>query len=364
MDNYMELALQLAEKARGYTSPNPMVGAVIVKEGKIVGRGWHQKAGGPHAEINAIDQAGEAARGATLFVTLEPCAHYGRTGPCTQAIINAGIAKVIVAMVDPNPLVAGKGVKILEQAGIQVEVIQGALNEQAVRLNEVFIKWITTNMPFIALKTAMSLDGKIATYCRKSKWITGEQARNYGHYLRHCFDSILVGIGTVIEDDPLLTCRLPNGRSPIRIILDSMARISPSAKVLQDDSVTTIIAVAQEADINRIRKLKTLREGIIIIEVQHNAYGLDLPDLLRKLAAMNITSVLVEGGASINASFLKENLVDKYYGFIAPKIIGGSGAMGPVGGQGVDCPNDAWSVDSIAIEKIGQDILISGYIRK
>lgn len=364
MDNYMELALQLAEKGRGYTRPNPMVGAVIVKDGKIVGQGWHQQAGCPHAEIYAIAQAGESARGATLYVTLEPCAHYGRTGPCTQAIINAGITKVVVAMVDPNPLVAGKGIKTLAQAGIQVEVVKGVLNEQAVRLNEKFIKWITAKMPFVAIKTAMSLDGKIATYCRKSKWITGEQARNYGHYLRHCYDSILVGIGTVVDDDPLLTCRLPDGRSPIRIVVDSMARISLSAKVVQDNSAPTIIAVSKDACINKIEKLKAVRAGITVIEIQRNEHGLELQDLMRKLAAMNITSVLVEGGASINASLLKAKIVDKYYCFIAPKLIGGIEAMGPVGGQGVDCPDAAWNVDGMNIEQIGEDILISGYIRK
>ncbi|NLI13263.1 bifunctional diaminohydroxyphosphoribosylaminopyrimidine deaminase/5-amino-6-(5-phosphoribosylamino)uracil reductase RibD [Pelotomaculum propionicicum] len=358
---FMKTALELAVRARGRTSPNPMVGAVVVREGKIIGQGYHLKAGTPHAEIHALNEAGQEAKGATLYVTLEPCCHHGRTGPCTEAVINAGIARVVAAMADPNPLVAGKGLARLREAGIDVTL--GVMEKEALRLNEVFIKYITTGSPFVVAKAAMSLDGKIATRSGKSKWITGPAARAFGHRLRDWYDAILVGIGTVLADDPSLTTRLPGGggRDPVRVILDSRARIPPQARVLtQQSEAPTIIAVTSAAPPER---LKTLRESGAVVLVVNEGPRVDLAELLRILGSRGITSVLIEGGAGVHGSAISAGLVDKVAWFIAPKIIGGATAPGPVGGTGADDPAGASALERVRVRRLGPDILLEGYFK-
>lgn len=357
---YMRQALSIAQHAIGRTSPNPMVGAVIVREGRVVGQGWHRQAGTPHAEINALQQAGDLAQGATMYVTLEPCSHYGRTPPCADAVVAAGIKKVVVAMNDPNPLVAGRGIKKLREAGI--EVVEDVLAAEAAAINEIFIKYISTQMPFVVLKSAMSLDGKIAAHTGHSQWITGPQSRERVQKLRDSYDAILVGIGTVLADNPSLTTRLPyKGQNPTRIIIDSLARTPLHAHVVTDGLASTIIVVTHEAPEDRINALRACGAEVLIAKVKQG--GVDLRQLFKTLTLRGITSILIEGGGSINASVLEANLVDKIYWFIAPKIIGGQGALGPVGGQGVTDVNHAYLFEDMNIELIGQDILISAYMR-
>jgi diaminohydroxyphosphoribosylaminopyrimidine deaminase/5-amino-6-(5-phosphoribosylamino)uracil reductase len=360
---YMQMALDLAAKAMGRTSPNPMVGAVVVRDGRVVGRGYHARAGTPHAEVHALREAGSAARGATLYVTLEPCCHHGRTGPCTEAVIGAGVSRVVMAMTDPNPLVAGKGAQRLKEAGLQVEC--GVLEQEARRLNEVFIKYITTGLPFVVMKTAMSLDGKIATAGGESRWITGPESREFVHRLRDRYDAILAGVGTVLADDPSLTTRLTQGegKDPVRVILDSRARTPCHARVInQVSEAPTIIVTTPGAPRENVRLLQ--ENGAEIMEMPGDANGVDLAALLRELGRREITSLLVEGGARVNGSFIKHNLVDKVYWFVAPKIIGGDGAPGPVGGEGVSLLRDAPEIDHISINRYGKDICIEGYLVK
>jgi len=359
--SYMKLALKLAARARGRTSPNPMVGAVVVKEGNIVGRGFHHQAGTPHAEIHALKEAGPKARGATLYVTLEPCCHYGRTGPCSEAVIGAGIARVVVAMADPNPLVAGNGLKRLEAAGISVTL--GVLEEEARQLNEVFLKYIATRRPFVVAKAAVSLDGKIATRTGKSRWITGPEARSYGHRLRDRYDAIMVGIGTILADDPALTARLPGRQShdPVRVVLDSRGRTPPEARILhQQSEAATIIAVTKEAPMERLEVLRGAGAEVVVI---NEGPRVDLMELMKFLGAREITSVLIEGGAGVHASALEAGLVDKAAWFIAPKIIGGSEAPGPVGGLGVDDPAEAMELDQVKVRRLGKDFCLEGYLK-
>lgn len=357
---YMQQALTIAQYAQGRTSPNPMVGAVIVKDGRIVGQGWHRQAGTPHAEIHALIQAGDLARGATVYVTLEPCSHHGRTGPCADALIQAGVSKVVAAMTDPNPLVAGNGFNRLRAAGIQV--VEGVLSAEAARLNEVFIKWMVTGgMPWGVLKTAMSLDGKIAAYTGDSKWITGAAARAYVHQLRDTYAGILVGIGTVLADNPELTTRLPAaGRNPVRIIVDSMARTPLTAKVVTDGQAQTIIAVSREAPADRVAALGS--QGVEVLTLDQTPAGINLRQLFKILGERRITSILVEGGATINASVLAAGLIDKVHCFIAPKIIGGHTAPTPVGGTGFPAVDQALGLEDLKTEALGTDILLTGYI--
>ena len=364
-EDFMRVALNLARNATGRTSPNPLVGAVIVREGRIVGAGWHRKAGTPHAEIHALNMAGDLASGATLYVTLEPCSHHGRTGPCAEAVVKAGIKRCVIAMEDPNPKVAGKGIAILEQAGIEVRC--GVLEDEARELNEVFLKWITSKRPFVVLKTAMSLDGKIATATGKSQWITGEAARRRGHEFRDIYDSILVGIGTVLADDPSLTTRLPDGtgKNPVRIVVDSQARTPLTAKVITDGQARTIIAVSGHAPVHRIVALR--EAGAEVIEAfdksKSDLSKVDLSILMEKLGAMEISSVYVEGGGTVNFSLLKAGLVDKVYAFIAPKLIGGHEALTPVEGEGFAELTEAVELERTTVETIGQDILLTGYVK-
>jgi diaminohydroxyphosphoribosylaminopyrimidine deaminase / 5-amino-6-(5-phosphoribosylamino)uracil reductase len=356
---YMRRALNLARQAIGRTSPNPMVGAVIVKDGLIIGEGYHHKAGMPHAEVHALDAAGEQARGATLYVTLEPCSHYGRTGPCAEAVIRAGIKKVVVAMTDPNPQVAGRGLTLLRAAGI--EIVEGVLAAEAAKLNEIFIKWISTGMPFGLMKTAMTMDGKIATRTGQSKWITGEISRERVHLLRDNYDAIMVGIGTMLADDPQLTTRLSQGgKNPLRVIVDSFARTPLSAKVLTDGQAPTIIAVTCDAPEYNVLALREIGAEVLIMP--RSVTGVDLRELFGHLAKRDITSVLIEGGAAINAAALAANIVDKIQAFVAPKIIGGNGAPGPIGGMGPEQIDAAVKLEEMTAVPSGEDILISGYV--
>lgn len=359
-ERYMWLALDLAAQGLGSTSPNPMVGAVLVKDGEIIATGYHQKAGGPHAEVIALDAAGDAARGATLYVTLEPCSHTGKTPPCTDRILQAGVRKVVVAMQDPNPLVNGRGLAKLHDAGVRIKT--GVLQDKAARLNEVFVKYISTKRPFLTMKAAMTLDGKIATRTKASRWISGERSREYGHRLRHHNDAIMVGIGTLLADDPRLTTRLPEGgRNPLRIVIDSKAQTPVTARVVAEQPENTLIFVTDAAPQERIDAL--LACGVSAISLPQDTQGrVPLGAAMDELGRRDITSVLVEGGSTLNYSLLAQGLVDKVHFFVAPLIFGGDDAPSPVGGEGVKAVEDAWRVTDVEINRYETDILISGYV--
>jgi diaminohydroxyphosphoribosylaminopyrimidine deaminase/5-amino-6-(5-phosphoribosylamino)uracil reductase len=357
--DFMELALRLAERGRGRTSPNPMVGAVLVKEGEIVGEGSHLRAGEPHAEVFALQQAGERARGATLYVNLEPCCHHGRTSPCTQALIAAGVAEVHLAMLDPNPLVAGRGRAELEAAGIRT--IVGEREAEARALNEAFVHWITTRRPFAIAKFAMSLDGKIATRTGDARWITDQPARRYAHRLRDEVDAILVGVNTVIADDPWLTTRLEGAevRQPLRVILDSQGRIPATARVLGPSGPSqTVIATTAAMPVERRRALADKADVLVLPADEGRVSPVAL---LAALGKREVTSLLVEGGETVLGSFFAHGLVDKVLAFVAPMIIGGQDAPTPVGGPGVSRIAEAWRLTGVRIQRVGPDILVSGY---
>lgn len=360
-EKYMRLAMQLAGNAIGRTSPNPLVGAVIVKDNRVVGCGWHRKAGTPHAEVHALNQAGELAQGADVYVTLEPCAHYGKTPPCAKALVEAKVKNVYGGLLDVNPKVAGKGFKILEDAGIHVEY--GFLQDELRKQNEVFFKWIEHKKPFVVLKAAMTLDGKIATATGQSKWITNETSRAYGYKLRDIYDGIMVGINTVIEDNPMLTARVDGGKNPIRIVVDSSLRIDINANVVQDKSAKTIVATTDKADKDKILKLQAQDVDVIVVDKDEND-KVDIEKLLDILGQQNICSILVEGGATLNGSFVAKKLVDKVYFFIAPKIVGGKEAKTPVAGTGILNLQEALALKDIQIEKLEEDILIIGRVDK
>lgn len=360
-ENYIKRALRLAAKGLGKTSPNPMVGAVIVKNGTIVGEGYHKKAGEAHGEINALAAAGCAAKGADLYINLEPCSHFGRTPPCVEAVIKAGIKRVFIAMEDPNPQVAGQGIKRLEESGIEVRV--GILEKEARRLNEVFIKYITQGVPFVTLKAATTLDGHIATKTGTSKWITGEKSRHHVHLMRSRADAILVGIRTVKKDDPSLTTRLHRGKGkdPVRIILDEKLEISFKAKALSCESeANVIIATTQSASKDKIEKLVKLGNTVLVFD---GSKGLvPFRALMKKLGDMEISSVIIEGGSLINASALKEDVVDKVAIYYAPKILGGSDSVNVIGGSGIESLSEAIAIKDMTIKKFGEDFLVEGYI--
>lgn len=360
-EKYMRLAMQLAGNAIGRTSPNPLVGAVIVKDNRVVGCGWHRKAGTPHAEVHALNQAGELAQGADVYVTLEPCAHYGKTPPCAKALVEAKVKNVYGGLLDVNPKVAGKGFKILEDAGIHVEY--GFLQDELRKQNEVFFKWIEHKKPFIVLKAAMTLDGKIATAIGQSKWITNETSRAYGYKLRDIYDGIMVGINTVIEDNPMLTARVDGGKNPIRIVVDSSLKIDINANVVQDKSAKTIVATTDKADKDKILKLQAQDVDVIVVDKDEKD-KVDIEKLLDILGQQNICSILVEGGATLSGSFVARKLVDKVYFFIAPKIVGGNEAKTPVAGTGILNLQEALALKDIQIEKLEEDILIIGRVDK
>ena len=353
---YMNLAIQNAQAMKGQTDPNPLVGSVIVNNNRIVGIGTHLKVGEPHAEIHTIRMAGDYAKGGTIYVTLEPCSHTGRTGPCARAIVEAGIQKVVIATLDPNPIVAGNGVKMLEDAGI--EVVVGVMESESKKMNEVFNKYIVHQKPFLTMKAGSTLDGKIATHKADSKWITSAEAREDVHKLRNEHMAILVGVNTVIEDDPELTTRIPNGRNPIRIILDSSLRIPLDAKVLTDGQAPTWIFTATHVNEAVKRELKMRNIKVF------STTGIDKVDpidVVRMLGEQQVSSVLLEGGGTIHAAFLEKELVDKVEIYIAPKLVGGSNAPTFLEGTGVELMKDAVDLKNLQITQIGKDFKFTGY---
>ena len=354
---YMRRAMELAERGVGFTNPNPMVGAVIVKGGKVIGEGWHERCGEWHAERNAFKNCTVPAEGATMYVTLEPCCHYGKTPPCTEAIIEHGIARVVVGMEDPNPLVAGKGIALLREAGI--EVVCGVEEEALREQNRVFLKYISTKLPWVAMKTAMTLDGKIATRTGDSKWITGAEARAYVHELRHRFMAILVGIGTAVADDPLLNCRIEGRgvRQPIRVVVDSNARLSLDSQLVKTaGEYRTIVAHTRFAPEESV---KALREaGVEMLLCKEKEGLVDVRNLLELLGQSGIDSILLEGGGSLNYTFLAEGLADELYAFIAPKIVGGMNAKTPVEGAGMEKMADAINLELENVLNVGHDVLL------
>jgi diaminohydroxyphosphoribosylaminopyrimidine deaminase/5-amino-6-(5-phosphoribosylamino)uracil reductase len=362
-NTYMHMALALAEKGLGHVSPNPMVGAVVVNAGQIVGRGYHQAAGGPHAEVHAIDDAGEAARGATLYVTLEPCNHQGRTPPCTQKILDAGIARVVVAMADPNPDVAGGGNAYLRFQG--VEVVCGVAEDEARRLNESFVKFVRTKRPFGVLKMAATLDGRIATSTGDARWVTGPLARAQVHHLRHAMDAIMIGVGTAKADDPQLTARLEKGpgKDPMRIILDTRLRMPARARMLtQSSAAETWLVCAPEA--SDTRKAQLTAQGARLLEVPLNGKDLDLTVLMTRLGEMGVTSILIEGGARVAAAALKADVVDKVLFFYAPKILGGDDGVPMCRGTGPESMDASLPVKDLTVTQVGEDVLVTGYLHR
>jgi diaminohydroxyphosphoribosylaminopyrimidine deaminase/5-amino-6-(5-phosphoribosylamino)uracil reductase len=361
-EKYMAMALRLAEKARGRTSPNPMVGAVVVKNGRVISRGWHKKAGEPHAEAIVLVKAGAAARGGTLYVTLEPCSHTNkRTPPCSPLVIQSGVKRVVIAMIDPNPKVSGGGIRAIRQVGI--EVVTGVLEAEAMLLNEAFNKHVTKKVPFVTLKIAQTLDGKIATATGESKWITGKEARVEGHKLRSRNDAILVGINTVLRDDPSLTTRIAGGRDPIRVIVDSRLRIPVKARVLTlKSAASTIIATLAGAPKDKIKRLEAA--GAEVLPVKGAKGRVDLRDLMRKLGKMDIQSVLIEGGAEINASSLKAGIVDKVVQFVAPTLMTGKDSLCSIGGLSPKKLDQAIKLSGVTARFVGKDLMVEGYIKK
>ena len=357
---YMQQALELARGGLGFVSPNPLVGCVLVKDGAVVGRGYHQRFGGPHAEVYALQEAGPQARGAVLYVTLEPCSHTGKTPPCADAVIQAGVSRVVVALRDPNPLVAGTGLARLAAAGLAVTV--GVCEAAAHKLNEAFVKYITTRRPFVTLKSAITLDGKIATRTGASQWITGALARQEGHRLRHATDAILVGIGTVLQDDPQLTTRLPDqqGANPLRVIVDSTLRVPLQAQVTDVASNRrTLIVTTARAPVVYSEALRT--RGVEVVRLPAYDDGrVDLEALCRYLGERGVASVLVEGGATLSATLLRRRLVDKVLLFVAPKIIGGDG-ISVVGPCGVETMEQVIQLRDVVSQRLGNDVLLEAY---
>jgi len=358
-DELMAEAVALAAQADFHTSPNPMVGALVVRDGAVVARGFHRRAGEDHAEVIALREAGDAARGADLYVTQEPCAHFGRTPPCTDAVIAAGVRRVVVGMRDPNPRVDGRGVAALREAGITV--VEGVLDERVRKLNEFFVKHATTGMPFVTAKFAMSLDGRIATHGGESKWITSEAAREQVHRLRHAHDAILVGANTVLRDDPNLTTRLPGGqgRSPLRVVVDSRLRVPAEARIFAQETGAVLVATSDRSRGERLREFE--QRGVPVVVLPSSQGRVGLPDLLRHLGERQCISMLIEGGSSMHGSAFDQRLVDKVVAFIAPRIIGGIEAPGAVGGHGVDRLADAHALRDVEVRQLGPDIMVSGY---
>lgn len=371
-ERYMKRAIDIAKTAEGRTSPNPMVGCVVVKDGRIISEACHEKYGEFHAERNALTRCKEDTSGAELYVTLEPCCHFGKTPPCTDIIIEKGISRVYVGSLDRNPLVAGHGIEILRQHGIEVKT--GILEEECIKMNEIFFHFITEQTPFTALKYAMTLDGKIASCTGDSKWITSEESRNHVHELRRKYAGIMVGIQTVLCDNPMLNCRIDKGVDPVRIILDSALRIPMESNILKTaDRIRTIVAYSSlnEADMHNpagnkelIKKKEALEShGIEVIGTYGSRY-VDLKQLMKKLGEMKIDSVLIEGGARVNASALEAGIVNKIYAYMAPKIIMGEGASSPIGGKGIEMMSNAILLKDINVTMMnGGDVLMEGYVK-
>ena len=362
--DYMEQALSLAKLALGQVSPNPAVGAVVVKDGVVVGQGYTQPPGSRHAEVLALEQAGEKARGAIMYVTLEPCSHYGRTPPCSQAIVAAGITEVHLAILDPNPLVSGRGRDELEREGIKVYM--GEDEEEAREINEAYTKFITTGVPMVTAKFAVSLDGKIATKSGDSKWISGEEARKYVHNLRHICDAVMAGVNTVLIDDPRLTCRCSGKggtakKQPLRVIVDGKGRTPLTARVFSEPG-KTLVALGRL--FTPEEKTAFAQAGAELLELPSAEGLVDLKGLLEALGERGITSVLVEGGGALLGSLFDQRLVDKVIAFIAPIIIGGKEAKTAVGGSGVDEVADSLRLERVRVEGFGEDLMVSGYVKE
>lgn len=364
VEKYMGLALELSLKAKGLTSPNPLVGAVVVRNRKIISTGFHKRAGLEHAEVVALRKAGPRAKKATLYVTLEPCSSFGRTHPCTEAIIKSGVKKVIVGMVDPNPKHRGRGLKILKNHNI--DVISGVLEKSIRKINQPFVKYIARAIPYVTLKIAQSLDGKIATKTGDSKWISSIASRKFAHKIRDDFDAIMVGINTVLKDNPLLNTQKKKGKKFYKIILDTNLKVKSSMRIFSDSSrFPVIIVTSKESLINNNRKIRTLiNSGSIILGVDKKEGLLDLKDLLKKLAQLEITNVLVEGGGRVAGSFFDENLVDCVLIFISPKIIGGKESVSGIQGKGVNKLVDSRKIKEVNLRQFNRDLLIEGIIQE
>lgn len=359
--SFMELAMAMAKLGWGSTNPNPLVGAVVVKDDKVISRGYHKGPGEMHAEIEALFDLGDEAKGATLYVNMEPCCHFGRTPPCVTTIIDKGIKRVFVSMKDPNPKVNGKGIQALREAGI--EVIVGVLEEEAFKLNEIFVKYITNEMPFVLLKSAMTLDGKTACASGDSMWVSSEESRHEAQFLRRRVSAIMVGINTVIYDNPRLTVRVPREetRNPIRIVVDSTGRIPLDSFLVETaNELPTMLATTELIDSDKESSL--LDKGVILLKLSSVDGRVNLKELMRNLHSMELDSIMIEGGSELNASAIKEGIVDKLVFYIAPKIIGGMNALTPVGGIGIETMKDAIFVNSMSVRKIGQDICVEGYL--
>lgn len=366
-EKYMRRAIELAKKGSGHVNPNPLVGAVIVRDGEIIGEGYHECYGQLHAERNAIANAkkrGNSLEGSTIYVTLEPCCHYGKTPPCTEAIIEEKIARVVVGSDDPNPLVSGKGFQMLREKGI--EVIPHFLKEECDAINHVFFHYIRTGTPYVAMKYAMTMDGKIACYTGDSKWVTGEESRAHVQTLRNHYKGIMAGIGTVLADDPMLNCRIEGGRDPIRIIADSHLRIPMDSQLVRTaGQQPLIVACLPDADEEKTAQLQ--EKGVEVLRIpgvttaditEEQKEVISLPVLMKELGARKIDGILLEGGGQLNESALQAGIVDRIYCYIAPKIFGGAQAKTPVEGQGLTRAADAWKFNRIGMQEFGQDILL------
>lgn len=360
-EKYMKRALELAKFGWGRTNPNPLVGAVIVKDGKIISEGYHKRLGGDHAEIDAFKNISCDVAGATIYVNLEPCSHQGRTPPCSKAIIEKGIKKVVIAMTDPNPKVKGNGIKMLRDNG--VEVTTGVLEDKAKKLNEIFIKYITRKKPFVTMKWAMTLDGKIATKTYDSKWISCDLSREYVHTIRDRMAAIMVGSSTVISDNPSLTTRLKDGggTNPLRIVVDSKGIVPHDSNVFNNDGAGCILATTSQITKEKIKRLKD--KGVLVLMIGREDGHVDLVQLMDELYKMEIDSVLLEGGGGLNAAALDAGIVDKATIFIAPKIIGGREATTPVEGAGIAFMQDAIQLKDMAVKRFDKDIFIEGYVK-
>ncbi|MCD6495292.1 bifunctional diaminohydroxyphosphoribosylaminopyrimidine deaminase/5-amino-6-(5-phosphoribosylamino)uracil reductase RibD [Candidatus Bipolaricaulota bacterium] len=356
-ERYMRLAIELAHKGEGYTNPNPIVGAVVVKDGTIVGQGYHHEFGGPHAEVFALEEAGENVAGATIYVTLEPCSHYGKTPPCADRIIAAGIRRAVVACRDPNPVVNGKGIEKMRVAGI--EITEGVLEGEARRANEIFFKYVQSGLPFVQLKLAQSLDGRIATRTGDSTWISGEESRIQVHRLRRRFAAIVVGTNTVIKDDPLLTVRHVEGPNPVGIVLDGRGRVPLERKMFAEDGRTIVVTASMPED----KEAELCARGVEVWRLPAAAGKVDLRQLLVRLGKENLDSLLIEGGGETAAAFLESGLIDKVSFFIAPLLIGGRDSVASVGGEGVGVVANGHKLYGVEIAQFGDDMMIEGYLR-
>lgn len=356
---YMRTALNLAKRGCGQVNPNPMVGAVIVKDGNIIGQGWHEQYGGLHAERNALARCRESPQGATMYVTLEPCCHYGKTPPCTDAIVAHGIQKVVIGTQDPNHLVEGKGIEQLKAHGI--EVVTGVLEEECKELNQVFFHYVQTNRPFVVMKYAMTMDGKIATVTGKSRWITGEAARNHVHQSRNCYTGIMVGVGTVIADNPMLNCRIKHGKNPVRIVCDTKLRTPLNSNlVLTATAQRTILATSCE---DGIKQRPYLEANCEVIVVKKKGEHLDLVELMEELGKRKIDSILLEGGASLNYSALQNQIVQRVQTYISPKLFGGTNAKTPIGGAGIQEVKDCYELIPQKINWFEEDLYLESEVK-